>query len=252
MGEFGWRLLASAAQGDIDVEALTELQAAWRSPCAAELLKNDKTWVPMRSVWAIVEASRALGDGGDAPSFGEAGRRMEALWPVKAASLRGRPELKELAALAKAVRDAAKKPAEDVLAELKKSPDQPAPYLRALYATLALSDDAEFVAKAAPLLTTARPDGSPLASAPTVAAALLAPSEKIDSKSLADVIAKRVSGEDMVVLTALASRRAGGDAWNAFRVASKDLLGSQPLDGSVIVLVNSLARANLPVVVAAK
>jgi hypothetical protein len=49
------------------------------------------------------------------------------------------------------------------------------------------------------------------------------------------------AGEDVTVLLALACRRAGGDAWTAFRAQLGELLGQQPLPGSVVVLVNRLS-----------
>ena len=46
----------------------------------------------------------------------------------------------------------------------------------------------------------------------------------------------------MVVMTALACRRSGGDVWDAFRAAQSELIGKQPLDGHVVVLVNRLGE----------
>jgi hypothetical protein len=60
-----------------------------------------------------------------------------------------------------------------------------------------------------------------------------------------EVVAKGVQGDDMVVLTALACRRAGGEAWEKFREEARTLLGDQPLSGSVVVLVNRLSRGEL-------
>ena len=79
--------------------------------------------------------------------------------------------------------------------------------------------------------------------------ALLAPAGEADGKALSALARKGVRGGDMVVLTGLACRRAGGEAWNTFRAEAKDLLGRQPLPGSVVVLVNRLARTNLPMTV---
>jgi hypothetical protein len=98
--------------------------------------------------------------------------------------------------------------------------------------------------KAMPLLTKSEKSDSPLASARRLAAALLAKPEQVNPQALVEVVSQGVQGEDLVVLTALACHRAGGDAWSAFRASSQDLLGSQPLSGSVVVLVNRLSAMN--------
>ena len=49
----------------------------------------------------------------------------------------------------------------------------------------------------------------------------------------------------MVALAALACRRAGGEAWTAFRAESRAILGDQPLSGAVVVLVNRLSGPNV-------
>jgi hypothetical protein len=58
-------------------------------------------------------------------------------------------------------------------------------------------------------------------------------------------VTKGIQGDDLVVLTALACRRAGGEAWTAFRAESQSLLGNQPLSGAVVVLVNRLSGPNV-------
>jgi hypothetical protein len=59
-----------------------------------------------------------------------------------------------------------------------------------------------------------------------------------------------VRGEDLVVLTALASRRAGDEAWSTFRAESPEWLGRQSLAGDVVVFVNGLSASRLQAVVA--
>ena len=56
--EYGWRLLAAAADGRLDLEALTELQIAWKTP--EPLLAGEGTILALRSVWQISEAARTL------------------------------------------------------------------------------------------------------------------------------------------------------------------------------------------------
>ncbi len=229
MREFSWRLLASAAGGEIDVEALTELQVAWRSPLAAELAKDAKSWAAMRSAWAINEAASAL----------------RAWGPWKEPPSR---EVVELGRLAQAVRKTAAAQTDDALAALAKTPDDPAAFLRGLYAALAVGGDV--ATKAAPLLAAGN-TASQVAPLRPAAAALLAPAGAGKADALIASLGK-AGGDDAAALTALACRRAGPDAWAAFRAASRDLLGKQPLDGSVVVLVNRLSRTSLPIAVAAK
>jgi hypothetical protein len=209
--EYSWRLLAAAAGGELDIEALTELQVAWKSPAAAELLKGEARVIPIRSAWAFQTAYTPM------------------------------PH-EETIAIPKAFRDGVQEAAKAALADLEKSPDAPAAYFAVLYTALGIRNpSSEFLAKAKPLLTEGKAD-SPLADVRTVAKALLAEPKDVDAKALAELVAKGVRGDDMVALTALACRRAGGEAWTAFRAESRAILGDQPLSGAVVVLVNRLSR----------
>jgi len=230
-----WKLLAASARGQLDLEALTELEVAWRQPATAEFLKGPHAVIVLRSFWAIAEASRAL------------------------------PKEEELAVAARSARQRCKDAADAAPAALEKTPGDAGAYFRVLYAALAMRDDEAFAGKALPLLT--RSGQALLGAWPAVAAALLEPAGKADPKTLRPLIAElggaadaaqtapfaRQGGlgdNDMIALAALACRRAGGEAWNAFRAESRNLLGARPLDGSVVVLVGSLARPNVLVAAA--
>ena len=89
---------------------------------------------------------------------------------------------------------------------------------------------------------------SALAAARAIAKALLADRDEIDTRALSKVVSDGVAGEDLTLLLAMACRRSGGDAWDAFRGAARELLCEQPLDGNLIVLVNRLAAGQLPLV----
>jgi len=210
----GWALLAAAMGGTLDLEALTELQIAWKSPAMAELLKG-RSVAAARALWAVCESARAL------------------------------PKEAELAALAAAARGKAREVAEAALADAAKSPGDPAAFFRALYAALACRDDAQLAEKARVALS-GGPAGSPvLQVGRSLASALLAAASDVDRKLLLELVAKRgaeVRGDDLVALTAFACRRVGGEAWRAFRAEARDLLGRQPLDGNVVILVNRLGR----------
>jgi len=213
--EYSWRLLAAAAGDELDPEALAELQVAWKSPAAAELLKGEARVIPIRSAWAFQTAWAAM------------------------------PTVEESVAIPKAFRDGVQEAAKAALADLEKSPDAPAAYFAVLYTALGIRDpSSEFLAKAKPLLTEGKAD-SPLADVRTVAKALFAEPKDVDSKALTELLAKGVRGDDMVALTALACRRAGGEVWTAFRAESRAILGDQPLSGAVVVLVNRLSRPGM-------
>ncbi|MGB2754570.1 MAG: VIT domain-containing protein [Phycisphaerae bacterium] len=213
--EYSWRLLAAAAGGELDHEALAELQVAWKNPAATQLLKGEARVIPIRSAWAFQTAMAAM------------------------------PTVEESVVIPKAFRDGVQEAAKAALADLEKSPDAPAAYFAVLYTALGIRDpSSEFLAKAKPLLTEGKAD-SPLADVRTVAKALLAEPKDVDAKALAELVAKGVRGDDMVALTALACRRAGGEAWTAFRAESRAILGDQPLSGAVVVLVNRLSRPGM-------
>jgi len=218
--DHSWTLLAAAAGGKLDAEALTRLQGAWKSPWTAELLKGTGSSVAFRSLWAISESSKAL------------------------------PRESALAALAGSARKTAGKPAREALRDLQDWPEDARAFVSVLYAALAFRDEEAFLAGARPLLLTNKVHNSPLSSARTVTAALLAPPGKVDGKALTELLSKgaaSVTGDDMVILTALACRRAGGKSWQAFAAASGKMLARGRLSGSVVTTVKHLAEPRLPI-----
>jgi Ca-activated chloride channel homolog len=218
----GFRLMAAAAKGERDEEALAELAGALKRPEISEVLKEGD-YRAMRGLWAISESARAM------------------------------PKDAELAALARGLYGNAIDAVDASLAALDKNPEDAAAWWRALYA--ALIDEGYIDSYKArhhhdairQRLIKGGSETSPLKAARIVAAALLAaPGEKTDAAALKDLIEKtpgQVAGEDMVVLTALACRRAGGDAWEAFRGAQQEIAGKQGISGAAVVLINSIERA---------
>jgi hypothetical protein len=220
---FGWQLLSAAAAGSLDLEALTELQIAWRQPETAKLLKGEGRALVLRSWWIVSEALPAIGEN---------------------------EHNSELTALAKLAREACSPAADEALSaidKVEKNGNDTEAFPALLYATLAIRD-AKFTAKALPLLTRSAGKDDALAAAKTIAKALLADRGQIDSAALSKVVSDGVAGEDLTLLLAVACRRASGDAWAAFRGASRELLGEQPLDGHLVVLINRLAAGQLPLV----
>jgi len=212
-----WRLLAGASRARLDLEALTELRIAWNRPEMAELLQGAGALTALRSLWAVTESARAL------------------------------PEERELASLASFVRETSRAAVGDALASLAKSPEDVRAFFKVLYASLALADDGAFRAKAGALLLGNGAGSSQVDDARILAAALLSPVGTTDVGPLVELVSKGVAGDDMVALTAIACRRVGGEAWRVFRSEAQELLGRQPLAGSVVILVNSLSATPLAI-----
>jgi hypothetical protein len=211
--EFGWTLLAAAAGGELDLEALTELQIAWKSEATKRLLDGPGAGLAFRSAWAVITAARML------------------------------PDEAELTAVASAVRDQIRSAADKAVAALSATPQDPSAVLAAVYAALAL-DVADLRAKVLAALPRETSAGSPIAVALVAARGLLAEPDTIDGGQLAQLVTTGgVAGEDVTVLLAFACRRAGGDTWTTFRAQMRDLFGQQPLPGSIVVLVNRLSGA---------
>jgi len=212
---FGYKLLSSAAGGHLNDEALTELQIAWQKPQIAELLKGRGRPLALRALWMMSEASQAL------------------------------PEAGDLAKLVKTARNVASDAMRDSIDNLKKKPDDAEAFTAALYAALASRADADFVGQALPLLVAGASKDESYAAVRTIAKALLADRQNIDKQAVTKLLAKGVSGEDSTLLLAMACRRCGDDVWNAFRSVSPELVGNQPLNGEVVVLINRVGEGRL-------
>ena len=201
------------------MEALTELQIAWNSNETDRLLAEQGEGLVLRSLWIVAESSRAL------------------------------PECAELQALAKSAQEKCRPPLTRVMGALEKTPGNLDAILPVLYGMLALQDDAELRTKAVDLIARAAGSQPELAAIVTVAKSLSAKTAQIDRVALEKAItgeSNEITGDDLLVLTALAARRAGGDTWQAFRARMPDLLRDQPLSGHVVVLLNRLANPALP------
>lgn len=207
--QFSWQLFAAAAGGELDLEALTELQIAWKSPQTAELLAGPARPLVLRSLWTICESARSLSNE------------------------------KELAALATTARQQAKAAATKIAAEPE--PKDSAAIAAALFAALADPDDGKYQTRLAPLLTPIADDNAPVADLRTLARLLTSQPNETDRAALTAMLSREPAGPDHIVLLALVCRRTGGSHWDQFRAASRDLLGSQPLPGEVVVLINRLS-----------
>ena len=59
------------------------------------------------------------------------------------------------------------------------------------------------------------------------------------------IAAHKIRGDDNVVLTSLLAKRRGGQLWQTFREEMPSIVGKQPLNGHVVVLVNRLGASPL-------
>jgi len=221
INNYTWRLLADAAAGRADDEALTHLRVAWADEAIKDLATNPAAApILLRSAWALTVASDRLKN-------------------------------KDLTTLAHQARTRSAPCRDQVLEVLAKSPQDAQAGIGLLYAALTTRNDVRDLAKDAERLLIETEGGelpSPAAALRLLAAALLKPAEDADAKALGEWIRtgpRGVRGPDLVVLTALACRRAGGEAWRTFRAEARPLLGDQPLPGGVAVLVGRLARPDV-------
>jgi len=209
--EQSWRLLAAALGGQLDLEALTELQIAWKADATRKLLEGAGAAVALRSAWAVTAASQRL------------------------------PNEKELTALAELVRRQCRSAGERAVAALAKKPQEISAVLAAVYGAMA-AGDVDLTAKvlgALPQESTVDPTTGAVILA---ARSLLGKSGGITTEQLGKLVAQdAIVGEDATVLVALACRKSGRETWNAFRGQTRDLLGDQPLPGTVVVLVHRLS-----------
>ncbi len=214
--QFSWQLLSAAAGGKLDLEALTELQIAWRAPQTAELLTSETRAMILRSLWAVCEASQAL------------------------------PNEKELTELANSSRAKSSAAVAAALTEAGTNKGKLAIMASAIYAALANPTDSAYRAKLLTLLSASETDEA-TKDLRLLGRALLGEINDADRKALTELVATGVGGADSVTLLALACRRAGGGTWDQFRAHSRELLGEQPLPGEVVVLINRLASPALQV-----
>ena len=208
--QFGWQLLSAAVGRTLDLEALTELQIAWKDPATAAMLASPARAIVMRSLWILTEAGLALPN---------------------------EPELKALIDDARAVCEPAIGEAE---AALKKSPNDASAFYTALFAALADRSHSPVTAALIELLVAPADRPADLQVAALLAKSLICDPAEIDKAELAKAVGGELPGDDLVVLAALACGRASPESWQTFRREADRLLGSQPLSGDVIVMINRL------------
>jgi hypothetical protein len=73
-----------------------------------------------------------------------------------------------------------------------------------------------------------------------LAAALFTPSPQTDTALLEAILAHQIQGDDLVTLAAIAAGHRGEKVWGTFREELPYIVGGQPLNGNVILIVNRL------------
>jgi hypothetical protein len=212
LDQFSWQFLAASAAGDTDLEALTELQIAWKSPHTAELLAGPGRALALRSLWCICEAARNL------------------------------PGESELSTLATTVREQSANAAEEAANAVAKNRGDTASLLGVLYAALATPNNRAYQTRAKEAVTSKEGDSAQVAEACTLGRILLDPAGDADRHALADLVRREGVNPNQVVLLALACRVVGSGMWDEFRAQARNLLGTQPLPGEIVVYVNQLSH----------
>jgi len=224
LAEYSWELMAGALAGEADLEALTYLQFAWNHPQCPGAIKELREPLAGRSLWAVCEAARLLGENAEVRELAE-----------KAAD-----------AGADAALAAAAAPKKDIYTEIQLL--EYALAARSLAAAGIKNEKlgAEFLKTASRRLAKAE------SWVATAASALLydldAAARDALVKKLPNMDEGNLRDDDAVVLYSFACRRAGGDAWESFRRIRTNITSGgrrAPLSGDALLITNRLADPKL-------
>ena len=203
-----WQLLAEAVRGNVNLEALTTLQAAWdRSQ-----IKEAAPLLVTRAAWCIGMAARAIPNDAELTTLAE-----KSLSSVKAMKV------------------------------LKLEDDNASGYLATLYAVLLLEDgDArESQIDDAVKSLMKIPVNSPHWITRLITQGWFSPSVENDLSLMEAISAHRIGGDDGVLLISLLAKHRGGQLWRTFREEMPSLVKKQPSNGHVVVLLNRLEASPL-------
>ena len=202
-----WQLLAEAVRDSVNLEALTRLQAAWDNP----QINDAAAPLVTRAAWCIGMAARAVPDDDEIAILAE-----KSLSTVKAM-------------------------------KVPKSKNKYANYLASLYVALLLDDrgasdsQVDEIVKSLMLI----PENSPHWITRLIAQGWFTPSTETDASLMKAISARRIQGDDSVILACLVAKRRGGQLWQTLREEMPSLVKAQPLNGHVVVLVNRLEASPL-------
>ncbi len=206
--EASWQLLAEAVRGSVNLEALTTLQAAWDNPQINEAAPRLVT----RAAWCVGMAAQAVPNEGELTTLAD-----RAFSTVKAMKV------------------------------LKPKNDDVPAYLASLYAALLLDDrgasgsQVDDIVKSLMMI----PENSPHRTTRLIAQGWFSPSTETDASLMKAISARRIQGDDSVILACLVAKRRGGQLWQTFREEMPSLVKAQPLNGHVVVIVNRLEASPL-------
>jgi Ca-activated chloride channel family protein len=221
LADGSWRLLAAAAKGETDPEALAELEAAWGSDEIDTLFEKGPNVLAYRSLFAITETARISPDDKDLQNLAaEAAMKGLAGFELPGEESPRPDHIAAVIYMVLADRDARELEVQDLPGE-------------------------EVVGKSMEWIEAHKDRmGNELPFWFFVSGF-----RSEDLEKLAKTIrTNRAAGGDLFVLEALSARRMSGPVWEAFRREMPDLVRSQRLDGDAVVLINRLAGTDLPVV----
>ena len=208
-----WQLLAGAINGEIDKEALTTLQKAWKDPLLETVITSGNQYIAVRSAWCIHTAAQAV------------------------------PTDAELTALSKHVLS---KISEIKL--LKLQDDSLFAYLSTLYAVLTHQEDVDKDLVKSLLMKMDKNTHINMRTARLIAEGLLKPSARND-KALQEVLSThQIYGDDLVLLTCLLTKSRGGQLWQTFREELPYIARQIQLNGHVRVIISHIEAmpGNIP------
>ena len=208
MDDTPWQLLAEAVRGSVDLEALTILQSAWDNPRIGEIDSE----LLARAAWCIGMAARAIPDDTELATLAE-----KSVSTVKAMKL------------------------------WKPKDDEDYDDLAPLYAALLLRDGgARNTQVDGVVMSLVRSDESSWdRTTRLIAQGWLSASAEVDRVLTHSIATHEFEGDDSVLLASLLAKRRGGQLWQTFREEMPSIVGKQPLNGHVVVLVNRLESSPL-------
>jgi Ca-activated chloride channel homolog len=221
LNHFGWQLLAASAKGQVDLEALTEIQVALEK---LQPEAKPETRIIPRAVWILTEAAKSL-------------------------------DHKELSGYAKKVLTPEVEKLPSVIKALKDQPENQELLLGLTYSTLALKngidagwlkekDTAQLTNEAVSLI---RRERTGLFLRDLRLSGMVLVSDTVNPEMaglLKDRIPDLHPDADQLVLSALAARRVGEDTWKAFREYISSDMGRMQLPGSVVVFIHDLDQTH--------
>lgn len=211
LDNYSMDLVASAAGGELHLEALTELRRAWSNPELQAYANETLNPTLIHAGWAVQQSTHGIVN----------------------------TELQQLSAV---VRPMLEKQMDLAVDNLQKNPTEKETAVALLFGQL-VGDrhDARYQSISEMILNSAEGDTTDRR-LNVLAESLLLPVTDERRNALLELVQAGVSGDAEVLLLALAARRHGDAAWDTFRRESRFLLGGQSLRGATVIFANRLAE----------